>query len=198
MIDKVEVGKKYRLIDKEGYVSHSKNSYFNRRLVDNKDIFDENLCVVITYVTNGHGRVHGNSVISPNEYHLFALVEENEMDAKEPKTITPETEVTITTTYGELAKAYYVMGMASGKTRGKLLWATAGDLLGDSNRSIYRENPSGQERIVIQYRSVQEEWESLFFKSKEQQEKEIAIEQRRKMIAQLEKEIGELENESHR
>ena len=80
MIDKVEVGKKYRLIDKEGYTSCPNNGNPNRRLIADKDIFDENMCVVITCVTKGCGLVHGNSVISPNEYHLFELVEENKMD----------------------------------------------------------------------------------------------------------------------
>ena len=37
------------------------------------------------------------------------------MENKEPKVITPETEVTITTTYGELAQVYFVMGVVTGR-----------------------------------------------------------------------------------
>lgn len=76
MIDRVEAGKKYRLIDKESYVTGHNNAYFNYRLLTDKDIFDENMCVVIQYVDKGYGKVDRKAVISPNEYHMFELVEE--------------------------------------------------------------------------------------------------------------------------
>lgn len=195
MIDKVESGKKYRLIDKEGYASSPKYGSVNRQLLVDKDVFDENMCVVIQYVANGCGMTDGALVISPTEYRLFELVEENEMQPEEPKIITPETEVTIviTTTYGELARVYYVMGRVNGKQRGQALFATVANVLGDSNRSIYWENEP--DHPIIDYRSVQEKWESLFFKSKEQQEKELAIKQKRDMITKLQKEIQELGGE---
>ena len=196
MIDEIEVGKKYRLIDKEAYTSCHMHSAYNRRLLKDKHIFDENMCVVITHVDSDYGISHDMNVIAPSEYHLFELVEEEKEDVKvseKPKTITPETEVTVTTTYGELARAYYVMGNVNGKVHGELLWSIIGNLLGDSSRSIYFANePKDQS---IDYRSVQEKWESLFFKSKEQQEKEMVINEKRALIAKLENEIKELEGE---
>lgn len=193
MIDKVESGKKYRLIDKEGYASSPKYGSANRQLLVDKDVFDENMCVVIQYVANGCGMTDGALVISPPEYRLFELVEENEMQPKEPKIITPETEVTITTTYGELARIYYALGDVNGKTRGKDVWTVVGDTLGDLGHSIYFGNEPNLP--TVDYTSIQEKWESLFFKSREQQEKELAIKQKRDMIAKLQKEIQELGGE---
>lgn len=189
MIDKVEVGKKYRLINKEGWLTYGDNSQYNTGLIK-RGVFDSDGCVVIDKVHHvNYGFVGGNVVISAKEFPFFELVEEN-TKSEEPKIITPETEVTITTTYGELAKVYYVMGNVIDKKCSRMLWATVADILGDSNRSIYRENVPNNP--MIDYRPVQKEWESLFFKSKEQQEKEVVIKQKRDMIAKLEKEIKEL------
>ena len=78
MIDEIEVGKKYRLIDKEGFVTFKGNGNYNRLLLNDKNVFDENMCVVITTERVGCG---GNDekkyIISPNEYHLFELVDED-------------------------------------------------------------------------------------------------------------------------
>ena len=76
MIDKVEVGKKYRLINKEGYVSDTPHGWYNRKLLTATTIFDENMCVVIERVGNKHGVVNGEVVITPAHYPLFELVEE--------------------------------------------------------------------------------------------------------------------------
>lgn len=78
MIYEIEEGKKYRLIDVEGFVTFKGSEDYNRRLLSNKDVFDENLCVVITTEGGGFG---GNDekkyIISPDEYHLFELVGED-------------------------------------------------------------------------------------------------------------------------
>lgn len=189
MIDMVEVGKKYRLIDKDGWLNYGGNSCHNASLL-RRGVFDSDNCVIIDQLDGrGCGLVNYDVVISAKEFPFFELVEENEMGHEEPKIITPETEVTITTTYGELARVYYVMGAANGATH-KILWGKVADLLGDSDHSIYWGNKP--KHSFINYFTVQEKWESLFFKSKEQQEKELAIKQKRDMIAQLEKEIEQL------
>lgn len=184
MIYEIEEGKKYRLIDVEGFVTFKGQAEYNRRLLSNKDVFDENLCVVITTEGGGFG---GNDekkyIISPDEYHLFELVNE------EPKVITPETKVTITTTYGELVRAYFVMGSVTGRSGEATLWKTAGSLLGDESRINYTNFNPVADLVVVDYAKYQEDWEALFFKSKEQQEKELVIKQKREMIAELEKEI---------
>ena len=192
MIDKVEVGKKYRLIDKEAYTSCHMHGAYNRHLLTNKNVFDENMCVVISHVDSDCGISHDLNVIAPSEYYLFELVEENEIQSKEPKIITPETEVTITTTYGELAMAYCVVGRVTREARSKPLWAIIGDILGDSDNLIYAMNRP--DFPTINYVSVQKQWESLFFKSKQEQEKELAIKEKLAMIAKLEKEIEELKS----
>ena len=188
MIDKVEVGKKYRLIDKEGYLSYDHNSVYNANVLGG--CFDENLCVVVDEVNhNGWGMISGEYVISRGEFRFFELVEEDAQD-EEPKVITPETQVTITTTYGELARVYYILGFSNGMSHGTCLWNLAASLLGDKDLTIYDAHRPEIGRI--DYNSVQKKWESLFFKSKEQQEKELAIKQKQSMIAQLQKEIQEL------
>lgn len=197
MINKVEVGKKYRLIDKQGYVSCKLNGSLNKHLVA-EGCFDSDLCVVIDEVDNGGwGKSSGNFVISTNEYRFFELVTDESPTEEISKEITPETEVTITTTYGELARVYCVIGRVNGITPNKNLFAIAGNLLGDEDRSAYRKIHSITNTLpnLINYNSIQKEWESLFFKSKEQQEKEMAIKEKRAVIAKLEKEIKELEGE---
>ena len=44
MINEIEVGKKYRLIDKEGYMSSKYNGNYNRRLLATVGVFDV-ICV---------------------------------------------------------------------------------------------------------------------------------------------------------
>lgn len=194
MIDEVEVGKKYRLIDKEAYTSGHMHSEYNRRLLNNKHIFDENMCVVISHVDSDYGISHDYNIIAPSEYCLFELVEENEMKTEESEVITPgtTTEVTFTISYGELARAYYAVGKVNGTTHGKSLWSIIGNLLGDTDYSIYLEN--NPDHSTINYIQVQKDWESLFFKSKEQQQKELAIKDKRALIAKLENEIEELKS----
>ena len=43
--------------------------------------------------------------------------------------------------------------------------------------------------MIIDYEEHQEDWEALFFKSKEQQEKELVINHKLKLIEELKKEI---------
>lgn len=82
-MDKLEAGKTYRLIDKEGYLhSHSKNVKFY------KDHFKDD-CVTIAYLVHGAGMVHGNGVIYPREYKFF--------EVKNPTTLSE-----ITLPFGEL------------------------------------------------------------------------------------------------
>lgn len=198
MIEKVEAGKKYRLIDKEGYCSYSSNAGYNRSLLKEEQYFDKKLCVVIDEVDDEvWGKVKGEYVISREEYPFFELVEEDDVGTEESKVITtdkeaitPYTEVTITTTYGELARVYYVTGRVNGRDYGKSVWSIAKDLLDDESSSIYWGNKPNLE--LINYHAVQEQWEALFFKTKEQQEKEIVIKEKRAMIAQLEKQIEQL------
>lgn len=190
MINEIEVGKKYRLIDKKGYVTCKGGGNYNRRLLKNKNVFDENMCVVITTEHQGYGGTEEKEyVIAPNEYHLFELVDEDSMENKEPKVITPETEVTITTTYGELARAYFVMGSVTGRRGEATLWKAIGNLLGDKSRSNYTKFNPVADLMVIDYAKYQEDWEALFFKSKEQQEKELVINHKLKLIEELKKEI---------
>lgn len=195
MIDKVEAGKKYRLIDAHAYVNDSRSRAYNKIIIE-KGYFDVGLCVVIDEVNeDGYGKSSGEYIISQDEREFFELVEEND-EVQEPKEVTPETEVTITITYGELLRAYCVMGGVNGPSTDKDLFFIAGNLLDDKDRSKYRKIHSIANTLpaLINYNSIREEWESLFFKSKEQRKKEIAIEQKRKMIAELEQEIKQLES----
>lgn len=82
MINEIEVGKKYRLIDIEGFMTCKGNGNYNRRLLNDKNVFDENMCVVITTERGGCGGTDEfEYIILPNEYHLFELVgEDNEQE----------------------------------------------------------------------------------------------------------------------
>ena len=72
MIDKLEAGKTYRLIDKEGYLSETDRDY----------IFEKhfkNYCVKIDSVTiHGQGDIDGEEayfIITESEYEYFELVD---------------------------------------------------------------------------------------------------------------------------
>lgn len=78
MINEFVEGKKYRLIDVEGFVTCKNNGNYNRRLLNDKSIFDEDMCVVITMWVYGCGGTDEKAyIILPNEYHLFELVEDD-------------------------------------------------------------------------------------------------------------------------
>jgi hypothetical protein len=73
MIDKLEAGKTYRLIDKEGYLSETDRDY-----IYNKHFKDD--CVTIDLVTScGQGDIRGEDewwIITEPEYKFFELVDE--------------------------------------------------------------------------------------------------------------------------
>ena len=75
MIDKVQLGKKYRLIDVECFLG-GLNPIYNRHLLD-AGVFDSEDCVVIDEVDDGLGYCWGIPVIHKDEYKYFELIEEN-------------------------------------------------------------------------------------------------------------------------
>lgn len=82
MINEIEVGKKYHLIDIEGFVTCKTHGNYNQRLLNDKNVFDENMCVIITTEHEGCGGTDEKEyIILPNEYHFFELVgEDNEQE----------------------------------------------------------------------------------------------------------------------
>ncbi len=89
------------------------------------------------------------------------------------KMISPEDEVTITTTYGELAKVYAVLSGTNGESRGKDLWDLCSELLCDSyavtrnkkywSFGLHKKTPAE----LLNYTEYQDAWEKHLFQPKE-------------------------------
>lgn len=112
------------------------------------------------------------------------------------KCIKPEDEVTITTTYGELAKVYIILGNVNGKSYGDDLWDIAKRLLDDPDQRKYNQciqfDIELGSKIVpfIDYNSWQQSWIEYLFPQETEQEKKIH--ELEETIAQITKRIEEL------
>ena len=187
MIDKIEAGKTYRLIDKEGYIEKCEAN-----LIFYMGLFQED-CIKIERVgEKGEGLVSNDLpgvtdvAISRCEYKYFELVEDK------PKPIRPEDEVTITTTYGDLARAYALLGRAKGKTFGDESLFSKIAVLIDPYGEKYDNFNFPDDAYMLDYYSYQQKWLDTLFPQKTEQE--VAIEEKQKEIDRLEKEIKELRN----
>lgn len=102
----------------------------------------------------GNGILNGIIVIFEHEMNLF---KEKKMNIK------PEDEVTIATTYGELARAYAVLGKVNGKDYGSALWSKIATML-DPSEEVYSKiidnKTFGQ---LSDYNSIQSGWLDLLF-----------------------------------
>lgn len=108
--------------------------------------------------------------------------------------IRPEDEVTITTTYGELARVYAVMGHVNGKDFSKTLWQISKEMLSDTTHDIYDEHLNTKDVYeVIDYSEYQEKWINALFNKKTEQQLQIeALEETiRKAAEQIKKLKGE-------
>lgn len=119
-------------------------------------------------------------------------------DKEQMKQIKPEDEVTITTTYGELARAYAVLGNVNGADYGESLYNIAAEAFGDSydqtGNSKFWEfglgKMSKKKKDITDYNAYQKEWEKLIFNQKS--EKDLKIEELEKTIAEAQKQLQEL------
>lgn len=126
----------------------------------------------------------------------YMLLEE---DVKEINKPSPEDKITVTITYGELAKIYAYMGCTNGRMEYNTLWHKAKELLDPTKKiraeaySMIRDTISFD---VFDYRSIEEEWLSLLFPREpaltEQQKKVIELEE---TILKAKQQIEELKGE---
>lgn len=115
------------------------------------------------------------------------------------KRIKPEDEVTITTTYGDLALIYALLGPTNGKTFGKEHpWSIAKNLLGDIYQNKYEEffmsgDVDRYDKYGIKhinYVSWQDKWINHLFQQETEQEKKIR--ELEETISKATKQIEEL------
>lgn len=102
--------------------------------------------------------------------------------------IKPEDEVTITTTYGELAKAYAILGEANGSDFGNSIWRIARGLL-DYNQEVYDHNPPTLTDL-IDYSCFQDEWLAALFPKEDPKTNQL-----NEVISTLEKELIKAKNQ---
>jgi len=184
MITKVEAGKTYRLIDKEGYLAHNS---FNKPLYV-KYFLDDT--VTIGEVCHSSGVVDDYEIITSDEYKFF---EEVVSEESSPKIIKPEDEITITTTYGDLARAYYAVGRINGKDYDKNIFDIACE--------VFKDNPVHNLPSMFEgpnYHSFQSQFEKELFdklnkNAKEQLQKQEELAKIDAQIAELQQKRKELE-----
>lgn len=88
------------------------------------------------------------------------------------KKIKPEDSVTITTTYGELAAAYAILGRENGETIGsKSLFRAISELI-DPNQKVYREQYDAMLNSPDYY-TFQPQWLAALFSQETEQQKQI-------------------------
>lgn len=183
-LTKLDVGKTYVFKDeasKSKYLNHYRaNKYFFSNYY--KDGFS-----VSTVTDEGDGCYEdGNTVILIDEMKYFKLNEENVMPIK------PEDEVTITTTYRELARLYVIMGKCNGDTNGELFVKLKSllDIGGDKYDKLIR--PMSSARDILNYNEYQSKWEGMLFGEQETQQ-QIQIRELREQAEALLEKAKELE-----
>lgn len=163
-LTKLEAGKTYVFKDDETKQAYLCGSYKNLEYFKNR--YSEGF--ILEYVNNySSGIIDGESVIGADELHLFKLKEEPMQNIK------PEDEVTITTTYGELARVYAVLGNVNGLGYGEHLWHQLVEIL-DPEEKVYNGLVcSKKEEELMDYASYQKEWLNALFPQETDQQKQI-------------------------
>ena len=112
------------------------------------------------YKSYVYGMVSGAVVIDKDEIKYFKLKEENVMPIK------PEDEVTITTTYRELAVCYAVLGKIHQGGNEESLWSKLKGIL-DPEQKVYNALIYEKDFYkIVKYNEYSSVWESLLFPQK--------------------------------
>lgn len=174
MITKLESGKKYKIIDKEGYFSyHSLNKkYFEKYAIDD--------CFVGMVDKDGNLRDNnGYILISEVEAKFFELVEEEGV-------LTLDTELSFTATCKDWLLVYCLLSNVTQKT-GYDLFVELCEKLKISRKVDSILSTIGNDVWLRDTSNVEEAWLESF-------KNNDAIAEKRKQIEKLQKEIQELEN----
>lgn len=175
---------KFKDGDKVRVVSAQLKSYWYADLIGKEFI-------IINNNTNSFGwNIKGHSGYYLRECDI-ELVKDN-------KKISPEDEVTITTTYGELAKVYAVMGCVNGKDYGKNIFNTVANILDPSqsryDNVIYTKIPKTARLEYVEY---QDKWIKALFgeqESEEEKAKALKIKELEESINNAKKQLEELKS----
>lgn len=114
--------------------------------------------------------------------------------------VSPEDEVTITTTYGELAKVYTVMGKVNGHQYGKTLYRISDNIFTDNeikNKRIFDSVRNLSWEGLKDYNSYQKEWIKALFgeqESEEEKAKALKIKELEESINNAKKQLEELKS----
>lgn len=187
-LTKLEVGKTYVFKDetsKEYYLTgNCCNTQYCEEFYDKGFKLDN--VETSPYKDYVYGMVSGAVVIDKDEMKYFKLKEENVMPIK------PEDEVTITTTYRELARLYVIMGKCNGDTNGELFVKLKSllDIGGDKYDKLIR--PMSSARDILNYNEYQSKWEGMLFGEQETQQ-QIQIRELREQAEALLQKAKELE-----
>lgn len=152
-LTKLEVGKTYVFKDGEAKEDWLSGYSANKQLHDS--LYNNGFTLEYVY-KDIQGEIGQRIVIGSDELKYFKLKEET---MQQPKHIRPEDEVTITTTYGELAKVLILLAKANGKHRGNLF---------DVLRNLFGIKGACSDMIkgklpTIDYVKVEQEWLAELF-----------------------------------
>lgn len=149
----LEVGKTYVFKSEDAKESWLNSDEINREVFLHQDVF-----LIIEIDEDGDGYIEKPNycvAISKDELKYFKLKEEETM--QQPKHIRPEDEVTITTTYGELAKVLMLLSRSNGKC-GYDLYRLIKDIF-----EIKGSVPNLMRIPTIDYIKVEQKWLAALF-----------------------------------
>ena len=176
-MSELEVGKTYVFKDES-----CAEEYLNNK-IQNKGYFQEYYWggFKINRGWNNCGFINGLLMIASDELKYFKLKEENVMP------ISSEDEVTITTTYRELARVYAILGKVDGAAFSSLFNQVAAMLDPDYKKYSKFISPIDK-RDVLNYHSYQFSWEALLF-SEQETPQQIQIREQAEALLQKAKEL---------
>jgi hypothetical protein len=112
------------------------------------------------------------------------------------KNVLPTDSITITTTYGELAKAYAVIGRMNGEDFGENLFSTISKLMDEGDKVLDSNIRPDSWKDLGNYYSYQKQWlEAIFPAYKQKTEAQLKLEELQKTIEDAQRQIEQLKEE---
>lgn len=112
----------------------------------------------VKHTSGDHFYIGDSDVLHGSEAHYFKLKEEETI--QQPKHIRPEDEVTITTTYGELAKIYLLLAKTNG-IGGFITFMECKRIFDDEDR--VKLNQVYSKFNLYDYSGIESEWLKILF-----------------------------------
>ena len=109
------------------------------------------------------------------------------------KNVLPTDSITITTTYGELAKVYAVVGRMNGEDFGESLFYIISNLMDEDDKALDSNIRPDSWKDLGNYYSYQKQWlEAIFPACKQKTEAQLKLEELQRTIEDAQRQIEQL------